>query len=54
MITDRWNIELTYTDPLTGGVVSENITSNDSEGYYPTSVGDSKSGTQDMRPMQVV
>ena len=44
MITDRWNMELTYTD-ATGAVVSENITSDDSEGYYPTSATDSKSGT---------
>ena len=43
MITDRWNIELTYTD-ANGAVVSENITSNDSEGYYPTSLDDEKSG----------
>ena len=43
MITDRWNIELTYTD-ASGAVVSENITSDDSEGYYPTSADDEKSG----------
>ena len=44
MITDRWNIELTYTD-ASGAVVSENITSDASEGYYPTSASDAKSGT---------
>ena len=43
MITDRWNIELTYTD-ASGAVVSENITSDESEGYYPTSTSDTKSG----------
>ena len=40
---------------LVVAVVSENITSDDSEGYYPTSADDLKSGKLvDMLPMQVV
>ena len=33
MISDRWNIEITYDDG--SGEVSENVTSSDKLGYYP-------------------
>ena len=42
MITDRWNIEITYDDG--SGEVSENITTPDKLGYYPWGSNDPKSG----------
>ena len=42
MITDRWNIEVTYDDG--SGEVSENITTPDKMGYYPWGSSDPKSG----------
>jgi FlaG/FlaF family flagellin (archaellin) len=42
MLTDRWNIEITYDDG--SGEVSENITTPDKLGYYPWGSNDPKSG----------
>ena len=42
MLTDRWNIEITYDDG--SGEVSENITTPDKMGYYPWGSNDPKSG----------
>ena len=42
MLTDRWNIEITYDDG--SGEVSENITTPDKLGYYPYGSDDPKSG----------
>ena len=42
MLTDRWNIEITYDDG--SGEVSENITTPDKMGYYPYAADDPKSG----------
>ena len=42
MLTDRWNIEITYDDG--SGEVSENISTPDKLGYYPYSSSDPKSG----------
>ena len=42
MLTDRWNIEITYDDG--SGEVSENITTPDKLGYYPWGSSDPKSG----------
>ena len=42
MLTDRWNIEITYDDG--SGEVSENITTPDKLGYYPYAADDPKSG----------
>ena len=42
MMSDRWNIEITYDDG--SGEVSENITTPDKLGYYPYGSNDPKSG----------
>ncbi|MGB0329780.1 MAG: hypothetical protein ACPGCU_04090, partial [Candidatus Poseidoniaceae archaeon] len=42
MMSDRWNIEITYDDG--SGEVSENITTPDKLGYYPYGANDPKSG----------
>ena len=42
MLTDRWNIEITYDDG--SGEVCEYITTPDKMGYYPFAADDRKSG----------
>ena len=46
MLTDRWNIEITYDDG--SGEVSENITTPDKLGYYPYGSDDPKVTSGDL------